>query len=147
VTAGATAVIVALAANLLWGWWQGSDPVLVKRVSDLEQAHQETASAVTIMKDTVGTLVSDVRNTNSRVSALEDAAQNAAAGTAPDLAPLTKRLDVLEQKIGSLRAGGQQPTQATPASDLSALNERIAALEAKLSSPTAPSADVAGLNE
>ena len=59
VTAAATSVAVALAANILWGWWQGSDPVLVQRLSNLEQAHQETASAVTIMKDTVGTLVGD----------------------------------------------------------------------------------------
>jgi uroporphyrinogen-III synthase len=150
VTAGATAVVVALAATLLWGWWQGSDPMLVKRLSDLERAHQETASGVAIMRDTVGTLVGDVRKTSDRVLALETAAQGAPTGSAPDLTPLTKRLDALEQDMAALRAGGQQPTQAAPAADLSALNERIAALEARLSSPPSQSgrsADVAGLSE
>jgi uroporphyrinogen-III synthase len=153
VTAAATAVVVAFAANILWSWWQGPDPVLAQRLSDLEQAHQYTATAVTIMKDTVGTLVGDVRNTNGHVAALEAAAQNAAAGTTPDLAPLTTRLDALEQKIAALNAGGQQSAQTAPAVDLSTLNDKIAALEARLSSlqaqsaPPAPAADITGLNE
>jgi uroporphyrinogen-III synthase len=150
VTAGATAVVVALAANLLWGWWQGSDAALAKRLSDLEQAHQETATAATVMRDTVGTLIGDVRKTSDRVLALETAAQGAPTGSTSDLTPLTKRLDALEQDLAALRASGQQPTQAAPAADLAALNERIAALETRLSSPasqSAPSADVAGLSE
>jgi uroporphyrinogen-III synthase len=150
VTAGATAVVVVLAANLLWGWWRGSDPVLARRLSNLEAAHQETADAVSIMRDTVGTLIGDVRKASDRVYALENAAQGAPAGSPPDLTPLTKRLDALEQDLATLRAAGQQPAQVTPAPDLSPLSERIAALEAKLSSApaqSAPSADVAGLNE
>jgi uroporphyrinogen-III synthase len=147
VTAGATAVVAALAANILWGWWQGSDPVLEQRLGALEKAHEAEVSRVSIMRDTVGTLIGDVRKTSDRVLALETAAPGEPTGSTPDLTPLTKRLDALEQDLATLRTGGQQPTQATPAPDLSALNERIVALEGKLSSPTAPSADVAGLNE
>jgi len=158
VTAAATAVVVALATTLLWGWWRGSDPALVQRLSDLEKAHETTASGVSIMRDTVGTLVGGARSTSDRVAALESAAQNAPSGTTPDLAPLTKRLDALEQEIAALHAAAQQPAQTTPAADLSGLNEKIAALEAKLSSlqaqsappasdGAAPAADVTGLSE
>ncbi len=153
VTAAATAVVVALAANFLWAWWQGPDPALAQRLSALERSHEATASGVSIMRDDVGTLIGQVREIRDHIAALEGAAQNAPAGTAPDLAPLTKRLDALEQEIAALHAGGQQPTQTIPAANLSALNDKIAALEAKLSSlqaqsaPPVPAADVAGLSE
>ena len=149
VSAAATAAVVALVVNLLWGWWQGSDPALVQRLSDLEQHHEETAQGVAIMRKTAGTLIDDVRKTSDRVLALETAAQAAPTRSAPDLTPLTKRLDALEHDMAAARSTGQSPTQSSPSPDLSALNDRIAALEAKLSSLPAQSASVtdAGLNE
>lgn len=153
VTAAATAAVVALAVNLLWGWWQGPDPALMKRLSDVEKTNQWSASGVSLMRDDVGSLIGQVSDARDRITALETAAQSAPGGAAPDLTLLTKRLDTLEQEMTALRATVQQPAQAAPAPDLSALNERLAALEAKLSSlpgpstPMAPAADVTGLSE
>ncbi|HZF35902.1 MAG TPA: uroporphyrinogen-III synthase [Candidatus Angelobacter sp.] len=155
VTAAATAVVVALATNTLWNWWQGPDPVLVQRLSDLEKAHEATASGVSIMRDDVGTLIGKVRDASDRVLALETAAQGVSGGSAPDLTPLTKRLDVLEQEVATLHAAGRQPVQTTPGADVAALSEKIAALEAKLAAlqtqpaadGAAPAADVAALSD
>ncbi len=153
VTAAATAVVVTLAADVLWGWWQGPDPTVLQRLATLERAQDATGSAISVTKDHVGKLIGKVRNTSDRVLALESAARNAPAGAALDLAPLTKRLDALEQEIAALRVAAQQPAQPAPAADLSALSEKIAALEAKLpslqapSASLAPAADVAGLSE
>jgi len=96
----------------------GIGPVLAQRLSDLEKAHEATASGVAIMRDTVGTLVGDARSTSDRVAALESA-RNAPSGIASDLAPLTKRLDALEREIAALHVSAQQPVQPTPAADLS----------------------------
>jgi uroporphyrinogen-III synthase len=135
VAAAATAVVVALATDVFWNWWSGSaqtGPALLQRLSDLEQAHQATASGVAIMRDEVGTLIGQVRDARDRIIVLESAAQNAPTGAAPDVGPLTKRLDALEQQIATLRPAGQPPEQTTPSADLSALSEKIAALEARL---------------
>ena len=153
VTAAATAAVVALAVNLLWGWWQGPDPALMKRLSDVEKTNEWSANGVSLMRDDVGSLIGRVDDAQGRIGVLETAVQNAPNGSAPDLTPLTKRLDALEQQMAALRAAAQQPAQAAPAPDLAALSERIAALEARLSSlptsptSTAPAADVAGLSE
>jgi hypothetical protein len=90
-----------------------------------------------------------------RIGVLETAVQSARKGVAPDLTPLTKRLDAIEQEIATLRAAGQQPAPATPAADVAALSEKVAALETKLaalqaapaSDGAAPAADVAALGE
>jgi hypothetical protein len=102
------------------------------------------------MRDDVGSLIGKMDDAQGRIGVLETAVQNAQNGAAPDLTPLTKRLDALEQEMAALRAAAQQPAQATPSPDLSALSERMAALETKLSSlPTSPTstADVTGLSE
>jgi uroporphyrinogen-III synthase len=145
VTAAATAAVVAIGTSLLWDWLRGPDPTLLARLDSAEKTTQFAAQGVSVMRDDVGSLINRTRETTDRVLALETAAQGAPAGSPPDLTPLTKRLDVLEQDVEALRAGGQQPAQASPAPDLSALTDRIAALEAKL--PSTPGADVGGLNE
>ena len=153
VTAAATAAVVALAVNLLWAWWQGPDPALMKRLSDVEKTNEWAAQGVSVMRDDVGTLIGRMDDVQGRIGVLETAAQNAKSEATPDLTPLTKRLDALEQEMTARSAAAQQSAQATPSPDLSALSERIAALEAKLSSlptsPTssAPATDVTGLSE
>jgi uroporphyrinogen-III synthase len=142
VTAAATAAVVALAVNLLWGWLQGPNPALMKRLTDVETTNQWSANGVSVMRDDVGTLIGKVDNVQGRVGALETAMQSAGNGVAPDLTPLTKRLDALEQEIATLRAAGQQQAPTTPGPDLSALSEKVAALEAKLAAlPTQPASD------
>jgi uroporphyrinogen-III synthase len=153
VTAAATAVVVALAVDILWSWWSGPDPSLLKRVSTLERAQDATGTGLSIMKDDVGTMIGQMRDVRDRVAELASAAQNAPNGAAPDLAPLTKRLDALEQEIAALRGAAQQAAPTTPAGDLSALSERIAALESKLSAlqgqstAAASAADATGVSE
>jgi hypothetical protein len=118
------------------------------RLTNLESAHEATVSSLSNTKNEVGAMRDDLRKLRERVLGLEAAMQNAPVGAAPDLAPLTKRLDALEHDLAALRASDQQP--ASPQPDLSALNDRIAALEARLSSPqapTAPGSDSAGLSE
>src|SRR5262249_6958437 len=142
VTAAATAAVVALAVNLLWGWLRGPDPALMKRLTDVETTNQWSANGVAIMRDDVGTLIGKVDAVQGRVGVLETALQGAQNGAAPDLTPLTKRLDALEQEIATVRAAGQQPAQATPGPDVSALSDKVAALEAKLAAlPTQPASD------
>ena len=99
VTAAATAAVVALAVNLLWGWWQGPDPALMKRLSDVEKTNEWAAQGVSVMRDDVGTLIGRMDDAQGRIGVLESAAQSAPSGAAPDLTPLTKRLDALEQEM------------------------------------------------
>ncbi|HUL09931.1 MAG TPA: uroporphyrinogen-III synthase [Candidatus Acidoferrum sp.] len=150
VTAAVTAAIVAVATSLLWDALRGPDPALIARLDTVQKSSDWATNGVSVMRDSVGTVIGDARKLSDRVAALETVAQGATGGAPPDLTPLTQRLDALEHDLAALRAAGQPPAQGSPPPDLSALNDRIAALEAKLSSlqaPTAPATDSAGLSE
>ena len=139
VTAAATAAAVALVVNLLWGWLQGPDPALMKRLSDVESTNQWSANGVSVMRDDVGSLIGKMDDVAGRLGVLETAMQNAPSGAAPDLTPLTKRLDALEQEMVALRAAAQQPAQAAPLPDLCGPEREDGGARGQASSlPTSP---------
>src|SRR5262249_3272952 len=151
--AAAVAAVVSLVIALgayAGGWLLNTrgdswDPSRHQMVLDRLDALDKRLQVVEGGSQSADNLKGDIADARNRISALESAQK--APGAAPDLTPLTKRVDALQQKIAALEGKPSTPSSQSagtaPTADTAGLNERIAALESKLAAlPNQPAAAV-----
>jgi uroporphyrinogen-III synthase len=111
VTAGATAVVVALAANLLWGWWQGSDAAL--EAPERSRAGPSGDGDGRYLHEGYGRDADRRCPQDQRPGArLGNGGPGRADGIDARSDAADQAAGCLEQDLAALRASGQQPTQA-----------------------------------